>query len=241
MRSRLDDACWPDQECGILASDIATNIAAAISSYLTTPDQNDRQNDGHNARPTERFFAGLSARDWAKLLADEHIFLPGDMEMLRKMKDQKCWRSYDELPQTSSDPTDLTDSTDSTKKTDPTEKRDTENAREKRGTENYNKRVISLSWRLIHKTGCPTNVTKGVLHEECRIDGEAAWRLRGGLSQALYTTRDFLSEVYMTREQFAPAEKSGHKKEERDPTGSAGCGQDLYSQTSGLFPHEGKR
>lgn len=225
MRSRLDDACWPDQECGILASDIATNIAAAISSYLTTPDQNDRQNDGHNARPTERFFAGLSARDWAKLLADEHIFLPGDMEMLRKMKDQKCWRSYDELPQTSSDPTDLTDSTDSTKKTDPTEKRDTENAREKRVTENYNKKVISLSWRLIHKMGCPTNVTKGVLHEECRIDGETAWRLRGELSQALYTTRDFLSEVYMTRAQFARLKNLVIKKKNVILQGAPGVGK----------------
>lgn len=237
MRNRLDDACWPDQECGILASDIAANIAAAISSYLTTPDQNDRQNDGHNTRPTERFFAGLSARDWAKLLADEHIFLLGDMEMLRKMKDQKCWRSYDELPQTSSDPADPTHSanttyptdtprpTDSTKKTAPTEKRDTENAREKRGTENYNKKVISLSWRLIHKTGCPTNVTKGVLHEECRIDGEAAWRLRGGLSQALYTTTDFLSEVYMTREQFARLKNLVTKKKNVILQGAPGVGK----------------
>ena len=76
MRSRLDETCWPDQECGILASD----IAATVSGYLTIAEQNDRQ----NTRSTERFFAGLSARDWAKLLADERVFLPGDMEMLQR-------------------------------------------------------------------------------------------------------------------------------------------------------------
>ena len=214
MRSRLDETCWPDQECGILASD----IAATVSGYLTIAEQNDRQ----NPRSTERFFAGLSARDWAKLLADERVFLPGDMEMLQKMKDQNCWRSYDELPQTSSD---RTDPTDSAKKKNPSEKRDTENAREKRGTENYNKRVISLSWRLIHKTGCPTNVTKGVLHEECRIDGETAWRLRNNLSLALYTAKDFLAEVYMAREQFARLKNLVRKKKNVILQGAPGVGK----------------
>ena len=111
------------------------------------------------------------------------------------------------------------------KEKNPSEKRDTENAREKRGTENYNKKVISLSWRLIHKTGCPTNVTKGVLHEECRIDGETAWRLRNNLSLALYTAKDFLAEVYMAREQFARLKNLVRKKKNVILQGAPGVGK----------------
>ena len=55
-------------------------------------------------------------------------------------------------------------------------------------------------------------------------DGTAR-RLRGHLSQALYTTTDFLSEVYMTREQFARLKNLVIKKKNVILQGAPGVGK----------------
>ena len=163
VQSYLDSSGCQDPEGKILTGAFVGFICAQ-----------EAEKDPDNS-PSARFFSGLQPYQWAALLRDSNIFHADDMEMLRRMKDHKSWKGYEELFAQE------------------------EGAQEKK---DYYGKVTRLSWRLIHKVGCPAKDSKGVIHTNYVDQKETMWKLWDALSEAIYTKKDFLSQVYMEPDQF---------------------------------------
>ena len=169
LESNLTPECYPDAELRTLTFD----FGFYISRYL----HDMPEDDGTWFPAREEYDPGLSADDWATLLADQTVFTDGSLKIVRRLQDYGGAATCKQL-----------------------------SVRYGESSQFYLSGSVALAKRVVEKTGCPVMYRDGesarwwavpYVGRRATRDEEGAyvWKLRDELAEAL--SRADLSEVQL--------------------------------------------
>lgn len=208
LKTQMTEAYYPDPELRTLTMDVGFYISRFYR------EKNDAPESEEWWPGTEDYTPGLSVEDWVRVLKDEKVFLPGSMEIMKRIRDYGGKATCRQL-----------------------------SVKYGKSPNFYNTGSSSLAKRIAEKTGCAVMqrnnnnakwwpilyVGKAAVEEE----GAYVWKLRDELAEALnrvdlsgvplyasaaqgddnpsasvgkkkeeYSKEDFLEEVYMTEKKY---------------------------------------
>ena len=161
FRSKLTPDCYPDPELRTLTFDVCFYISRYVYGKKTVT-----KNDWFPSK--DEYDPGLSVEDWVALLADEDVFYPSSLEIMKRLIDYGGAATCTQLAVKYGEPKNF-----------------------------YNSGSSALAKRVTEKTGCPVPdeslsqnskwwpVLYVGRHADKEDEGSYIWKLRNELSEAL--------------------------------------------------------